>query len=98
MHWKPNICKKRDKCGRYSDATPAYCVVTRDCIQFSLEHQWEQYCFSLVKMDITKFYGRKKISTSFSIKEIAYNDSDDSELESYSDTEKKFFSISYAKN
>ena len=24
----PYICKKQDKCGRYSDATPAYCVIT----------------------------------------------------------------------
>jgi len=49
-------------------------------------------------MDITKFYGRKKSSKGFSIKEIAYNDSDDSELASDSDTEKKIFSISSAKN
>jgi len=63
---KTLICKKQGKCGRYSDATPAYCVITRDsvCIQFSLEHKWEQYCYSLVKTDITKFYGRKKISES----------------------------------
>jgi len=24
----PYICKKQDKCGPYSDATPAYCVIT----------------------------------------------------------------------
>jgi len=44
-------------------------------------------------MDITKFYGRKKISKSFSVKEIAYNDSDDTELASDSDTEKIFFPL-----
>ena len=49
-------------------------------------------------MDVTKFYGRKKISKSVRIKEIAYNDSDDSELASDSDTEKRIFSISSAKN
>ena len=49
-------------------------------------------------MDVTKFYGRKKISKSVCIKEIAYNDSDDSELASDSDTEKRIFSISSAKN
>jgi hypothetical protein len=49
-------------------------------------------------MDVTKFYGRKKISQSVSIKEIDYNDSDDSELASDSDTEKRIFSISSAKN
>ena len=42
-------------------------------------------------MDVTKFYGRKKISKSIRIKEIAYNDSDDSELASDSDTEKRIF-------
>ena len=49
-------------------------------------------------MDVTKFYGRKKTRESVRIKEIAYNDSDDSELASDSDTEKKIFSISSAKN
>jgi len=49
-------------------------------------------------MDVTKFYGRKKISKSVRIKEIAYNDSEDSELASDSDTEKRIFSISSAKN
>ena len=50
---------------------------------------------SLVKMDVTKFYGRKKISESVRIIEIAYNDS---ELASDSDTEKRIFSINSAKN
>jgi len=49
-------------------------------------------------MDVTKFHGRKNSSKGFSIKEIAYSDSDDSELASDSDTEKKIFSISSAKN
>ena len=49
-------------------------------------------------MDVTKFYGRKKIIESVCIKEIAYNDSDDSELASDSDTEKRILSISTAKN
>ena len=49
-------------------------------------------------MDVTKFYGRKKISKSVRIKETAYNDSEDSELASDSDTEKRIFSISSAKN
>jgi len=44
-------------------------------------------------MDVTKFHGRKNSSKGFSIKEIAYNDSDDSELASDSDTEKKFFPL-----
>ena len=49
-------------------------------------------------MDVTKFYGRKKVSKSVRIKQIAYNDSDDSELSSDSDTEKRIFSISSEKN
>jgi len=49
-------------------------------------------------MDVTKFYGRKKIIESVRIREIAYNDSDDSELASDSDTEKRIVSISTAKN
>jgi hypothetical protein len=48
-------------------------------------------------MDVTKFYWRNKISKSVCIKKIAY-DSDDSELSSDSDTEKRIFSISSAKN
>jgi hypothetical protein len=46
-------------------------------------------------MDVTKVYGRKKISKSVCIKEIACSDS---ELASDSDTEKRIFSISSAKN
>jgi hypothetical protein len=42
-------------------------------------------------MDITKFYGRTKTGKSVRIKEIAYNDSDDSELASDSDRENNFF-------
>jgi len=49
-------------------------------------------------MDVTKFYGRKKTRESVRIKEIAYNDSDDSELASDSDIEKRIVSISSAKN
>jgi hypothetical protein len=49
-------------------------------------------------MDVTKFNGRKKISKSVRIKHIAYNDSDDSELASDKDTQKRIFSISSAKN
>src|SRR5215469_10309785 len=49
-------------------------------------------------MDVTTFYGRKKVSKSVRIKQIPYNDSDDSELASDSDTEKRIFCISSAKN
>jgi hypothetical protein len=49
-------------------------------------------------MDVTKFYRRKEISKSVSVKEIAYNDSDESELASDSETEKRIFPISSAKN
>jgi len=46
-------------------------------------------------MDVTKFYGRKKIIESVRIRDIAYNNS---ELASDSDTEKRIVSISTAKN
>ena len=49
-------------------------------------------------MDVTKFYGRKKINKCVRIKEIDYTDSEGSELASDSDTEKRIFSISSAKN
>ena len=51
-----------------------------------------------MKTDVTKFYGRKKIIESVRIRDIAYNDSDDSVLASDSDTEKRIVSISTAKN
>ena len=52
---------------------------------------WNNIDSGTVKVDVTMIYGRKKISESVRIKQIAYNDSDDSELASDSDTEKRFF-------
>ena len=53
---------------------------------------------TLVNMNVSKFYGRTKIKKCVHIKEITYNDSDDSDLASDSDTEKTIFSMNCSKN